>query len=344
MGLFDAFKRRNKGRTVSEIVETEGFRIATPEETYGDFTALYTASNTAATDGSLLQWADAAAAAIAADARLPYGIPFAAVAHKWPSTGPELGSEAAAQAYVAPFVTAYQQRPTAFTAAMLSEAFFDVADDFRGDDWSDGVSAEGASGYQRWNQAAGEVLKQHQEEGQNNISWLAQQYSLISRVDPGPDVLQEAFEQLWAADRTNLYALRFRGIDLLPRWYGTDKNDVERFARWAVQETSSLWGAGAYGFIYGALANIDELDVEDTVCDVPLLDRGYSDLREAYPCTRLANEHANAVSWADAEPAVMRVFDGGLRAIDPTAWGAEDDAEGMGFAVGAYATAQEETA
>ena len=154
------------------------------------------------------------------------------------------------------------------------------------------------------------------------------------------DDVVEGFNQVIQLDPTNLQLLREHGQDMLPRWYGKDEHSLERFALWAMEATQQTYGRGAYAYIYGLIAILG-VDVDETVVNVELLDAGYSDLRQRFPCLNLENEHANAMSWADAESRVLSLFNEGLRIIDYRAWGGDDEAEGMEYALNAYTYARD---
>lgn len=339
-----------KDRSNDKIREAEGFRIATRQEIWGEVAGLREQADKARTPEAILAYADAAKAAIARNATLPWGTKVAAASHYWINDCGELSGTAAANAYVAPFEEAYRQRPEPYTAVLLAEACFNVSDSVRGGDWIDNTDEAALDLAHEWNVRGYEALSAQADAvkvGQGGTAdpqhypWYAQYYISATRLTRSLEDLVAAFNQVFALDPTNLQLLREHGQELLPRWRGEDESTLEEFARWAMEATKQTYGRGAYAYIYGNLANIGELDSEDTAVNVELLDAGYRDLLERHPCIRLQNEQANVLSWADAESRVLAVFNNGLRAIDYSAWGGDDEAEGMEYALNAYSFARD---
>lgn len=341
-----------KDRSNDKVREAEGFRIASFQETWGELAPLVEQGTDAPKSAdALLAYMDNVEAAITRGARLPWGTPVAASSHYWVDDGSALlTNRAGAEAYVAPFIEAYSRRPAPYTAVMLAEACFNVSDAVRGEDWVDTVSEDDLDLAFDWNRRGYEALIAEAEtvkigeNGQINplyYPWYAQHYIAATRLTDSLEDLTNAFNQVFALDPTNLQLLREHGEQLLPRWRGEDESTLEEFARWAMDATKDTYGRGAYAYIYGTLANIGELDADDTAVDIEMLDAGYRDLQARFPSNRLRNEHANAHSWADAESHVLAVFNDGLRAIDPLAWGGDDEDEGMEYALNAYTYARD---
>ena len=347
MSLFDSLFRRN--RSHDKLRKAEGFRIATPEEIWGPIAPLREQAARATTAHGVLAYADSVREAIARNDTLPWGVKVAAASHYWIRDCEGLTSEADAQAYIAPFEEAYRLRPEPYTAVLLSEACYNVADDIRGTDWTVNTDAAALDLSQQWNGRGYEALAAQNNAviipdsshvDPQNFPWYAQYYNSVSRLSCSPDDVVTGFNQVFSLDPTNLQILREHGQDMLPRWYGEDEHSLENFARWAMETTRPTYGRGAYAYIYGLIAILG-VDVSETAVDIDLLDNGYRDLRERFPCLNLENEHANAMSWADAETRVLEIFNDGLRVIGRNAWGGDTDEESMEYALNAYSFARD---
>lgn|GEM_PF-1613506 len=335
----------------NRIKAPDGFRIATQKELWGSCAPLVAAAASAPKSAdTLLAYADQVKEAIARGATVPWGTRVAAVSHYWLGDCGELIGTSAARAYVAPFEEAYRRRPEPYTAVMLAEACFNVADSVRGENWSDATGEASMDLAHSWNVRGCEALMAQSdavrvEEGKDcdpqHYPWYAQYYISATRLTRTLDDLNAAFQQVFVLDKTNLQLLREHGQELLPRWRGEDASTLDEFARWAVDQTKDIYARGAYAYIYGNLANIGEMDVGDTLINVDLLNAGYLDLIDRFPCVRLQNEHANAMSWADAEHQVLAAFNKGLRVIDYRAWGGDDEREGLQYALNAYTFARD---
>ncbi|WP_292038774.1 MULTISPECIES: hypothetical protein [unclassified Brevundimonas] len=340
---------RRKDHSHGKLREAEGFRIATPEEVWGNIAPLRKQASQATTPDAILAYADSVRAAIAGEDTTPWGVKVAAASHYWIADCENLKGPAEAEAHVAPFEAAYRLRPEPYTAVLLAQACYDVADEFRGTDWTVNTDDASLDLSQQWNMRGYKALSAQDEAVKIdetgrfdplNYPWYAQYYNSVSRLTCTHDDVVEGFNQVIQLDPTNLQLLREHGQDMLPRWYGKDEHSLERFALWAMEATQQTYGRGAYAYIYGLIAILG-VDVDETVVNVELLDAGYSDLRQRFPCLNLENEHANALSWADAESRVLSLFNEGLRVIDYRAWGGDDEAEGMEYALNAYTYARD---
>lgn len=341
MGLISRIFNKTPSK-IRKIAAAEGFRQATPEETYGWATDLQqpVQSKNPSVD-HLIAWATQAQAAIDAGTVLPWGVPASAVLGKWASNPPTLAFEERREDHVAPFREAYASHSSPLTAVMLAQACFDAASDARGTDWASNVSEKNWALYARWNQLGIDALNAQSQAGASDSGWLSHVYSSVARAPKDYTQLNDAFIQAFSADNTNLHLLREHGMYLLPRWFGNDERAIDEFANWATEATAEHFGEGAYAYIYGGCATEYGLLIGQTLCDPERLNQGYLDLRERFPSNRLLNEHTNAMCWADQQDVVAALFDCGLRAIDHLAWGGGNQAEGLENAIGSYLRAKE---
>lgn len=340
---------RKQRRAGDKTQGTDGFRIATQKEIWGDLAPLVNeASRAPHSADALLAFADNVTDAIARNATTPWSVPVGAISHRWLGHCGALTNDAAVKAYAEPFREAYRRRPEPYTAVMLAQACFNIADAVHDADWP----KSGPALAREWNVRGCEALMaqsdvvaldENRPFDHQHYPWYVQYYTSTTRMTCALGDVTATFQQVYPLDPNNLDLLRLHGTQLLSAQKGRDVAALDTFARWAVEQTKGTYARGAYAYIYGSLANIDGIAFDSTLINIDLLEAGYLDLIDRFPSTRLANEHARALSWADERERLRAAFERGLRTIDYRAWGAGDELQGMEYARHALSMARRQT-
>ncbi|WP_427789010.1 hypothetical protein [Brevundimonas diminuta] len=349
--IFGGSKAEDDGAlriTIHQAIHHFGFRASTAQDRYGDFAPVIESTERMAnTPEGITAYMDLMTPYLREDFRLPWGETLASHAHEWAPPG-DAAHAADSDAFVDGARQVYESRPSALSAAIYAFACNLVGWRARGQDYK--VSPEGAATLQDWGDRGWDIGIGHvnrtldggQGLSKSDVPLLASVCS-IALTRGSPEALTQVFGLWEQVDPTDLAMMTQRAYSLLPRWYGSAE-ELEQYARSCMEATRPVYGAGAYGYIYGWLCRLADFDIEDTGCDIDLADQGMKDLRAYFPCNYLHNMHAQLLSWGDREERVLEIFNEGLKVIDYRAWTFADEDNGMRNAVVALAVARNEAA
>lgn len=339
------FFKRNRDayndKARAKVITQRGMRLATDQETFGEYAELRDYISMLAATGKLEEFDAIYNQAWESKARIPDGRPVYSMLISWVS-GIHVPSQLEAmQEYLNPFADRYRTTPSPITAALYAQALQHLAGLERGAAWAHQTSPSQWAGFVAAISSAQAVLDETREAAQESYIWHEVAYQLSLFTDGGRAALDEAMERAWRLDRNNLSLIALHMQYLLPRWAGENEQDADQFARRAAELTAEEFGAGAYAVGYLNLANYPQVDAEDTAADPSLVYRGFIDLMERFGCVRTHNDFARTMSWLDQEQTVKEIFDGGLNIIDHGSWQGDSPEESMELAVRAYMYANE---
>lgn len=242
--------------------------------------------------------------------------------------------------FLDPYVTEYSRNPTSFTAALYAEALHSAAFVARGTAYAHQTSSAQFAGMRSLTEHARAVLESIPDVADDDFAWWSARHSLTQTDGSSKKTRGQIFDHLTAIDPGNFDVVGRAMLMALPRWYGTDEYDADRVARRAMEANREHWGAGGYAIAYWELTSTGGLAAEDTAIDVALAEQGFRDLLDRVPSISLRNRFAKLMSWSCVESVVTEIFDYGPRVVDPYAWWADSDEEGMDLAVRAYVWAK----
>lgn len=318
-----------------------GLRLATEEETYGPYGPLRREVRSLAASGRLRDVEAMWDAAWHSQERLPDGHLLYGSILRWVSN-PDKKDAARPEPFLSAFEAEYLSTPTPFWGAVYANALDDIAGLRRGKRWGHEVTRAQWQGYDEMKAHAAHVLSESADNGATtNFAWceMAHLLTLSGHLDGDAE---DTWVNLLSCAPTDLNLLGARGVQLLPRWYGSSSRDAERFARQAMEATRDQYGTGAYSAVMVSFANIGSLDPEDVHIDEELLRKSYEDLLVRFPgSVEILNNYANTMWWLGNDVAVWHIYSThGLRAIIPSAWGGHTDRIGMAWAVDSFQTAR----
>lgn len=337
MELFNFAERwkygtRARARTLSQI----GLRAASDEELYGAYFPLHQRVGSLTTSGTAAEFEAIYREAWESKETFANGDRVYGRLQGW-LTPVEPEAEDGDLSFVDPFARWFREAPSPATAALYANALHSAAFDLRGGAFGHETSARQFRGYRFYTEQATQVLLSQQAEGESDPLWMDARYLLAQSDGTSGKERRRIFRTLWQMDVHNLALIRHEMYLLLPRWFGRDVQEADRFARRAMAATADRFGAGAYALAYWSYVEVGSLAVDDTVMDVALARQGFRDLLAL--CgndLQTVNRFASTMSWANDEATVLEIFDSGLRLIDPSAWDGYTDEEAVDLALRAY--------
>lgn len=333
MGLFGFGK--NSQRSVMKTAQSMDLRPATPAEKYGKFASLKFDVEVMAEQGRLNELQPLFDQAWESKDRLPNGERIYSAILGWVQVdAPEETSEISE--YLAPFAAEFERNPSSFSASIYAEALHNAAFAARGTEYANNTSNRQFGEHDNFTAQALAVLHSITDVAEDDAAWWNTRYSLTQSEVGTDEGRLEIFTKLISLDPGNITAFNKAMVLALPRWFGKSEADADQIARWAMEANQELWGAGGYAIAYWALTDTEDLDATDTAIDVALAEQGFRDLLERAPSISKTNMFAQTMSWASAEPVVKEIFEAGLQAIDPLAWDAESEEQGVELAARAY--------
>lgn len=316
---------QNSDCAIIETTQSLGLRAATPAETYGTFAALKVDVELMAAQGRLDEFQSLFAQAWKSKDRLPSGERLYSAMLGWVQVGAPDDAGVIAT-YLAPFAAEFERHPTPLSAALYAEALHNAAF----------VAHETEGEHDELTSQALTVLHSVANVADADVAWWSARYALTQSDGSSNVERLEILTKLVAIDPGSITVFTTAMVLALPDWFGQNESDTEDIARWAMEANYEHWGAGGYAIAYWALTSAGDLDAAETSIDAALAEQGFRDLLDRAPSNSVTNMFAQTMSWVNAESIVKEIFDGGLQAIDPAAWGAESDAQGVDLAARAY--------
>lgn len=327
-----AYGKRARTRALAEI----GLRAASEEDLYGAHYPLFAQVSALPDGGTVAEFEALYQAAWESKESFPNGDRVYGRLQGWlVPVGEDVDD--GDLSFVDPYARWFRDDPSPVSAALYATALHGAAFEMRGGAFSHETSARQWRGYEFYTGQATQILLSHEEEGSDHPLWKAARYNLTKSDGTMRSERRRLFEELWEMDVYNLSLIRDQMRMLLPRWFGRDPGEADRFARRALAVTEDRFGAGAYALAYWEYTSVGSLTVDDTHMDTALARQGFRDLLQL--CghdLQTINRFARTMSWANDEATVLEVFNSGLRLIDPSAWDGDTDEEAVDLALRAY--------
>lgn len=341
MGFFRRNRDAYDDKARSKVISRLGLRLATDQESMGEYAELRDRVSSLAVAGKLEEFDGIYGWAWESRAKIPDGRPLYSMLISW-ATGIHAPSELdQMQEYLDPFARRYRMAPSPTTGALYAQALMHLAGLERGAAWAHQTEPSQWAGFAAALSSANAVLDETRDVATESYIWHEVEYQMSFFTGGARGALDEAMERAWSLDRNNLALIAMHVEFLLPRWAGVDEQDADVFARRAAELTAEEFGAGAYSMCYLALANYPQVEAGDTAVDPALVHRGFKDLQERYGCVRTENNFARTMSWLDQEQVVKDIFDGGLKFIDHGSWQGDSPSGSLEAAVRAYMYARD---
>ncbi|UXM96519.1 hypothetical protein N5853_14460 (plasmid) [Bartonella sp. HY329] len=238
----------------------------------------------------------------------------------------------AAQERLAALNDWWQKDKTAFSCGLYAYYLYQRGWSKRGGGYISDVSEGGMQGYSDYLVKASDVLNDCHETTDNCLIWNLANYCLHSDGGVTRDELHQYFEKCVALEPYNLAHYANHAFRLMPRWFGDSMQDVEDFARIAVERTKDKFGAGAYAAIYYLQSTIAENPFDESFCDLDLLDQGFEDLYARFGGQTCVNYHLMVLNWAMAHKRALPLVENRLTTIVTNAWCDEDMGDNTEYA------------
>ncbi|UXN04908.1 hypothetical protein [Bartonella sp. HY406] len=225
-----------------------------------------------------------------------------------------------------------EEKQSAFGFGLYAYCLHHAAWTEGGDHYADEASEEEIDGYFR-NIVQMETALTRDVEGKDDcLIWNLANYNYHSDGICDVKTLNKLFKKLIALDPDNLNNYCLHAFKLLPRWHGNSMRDMDNFARQAIEKTKDRFGNGVYSLIYHYQFRLADHEVEDSFCDLELLNQGFDDLYNRFGGQMIVNRQIATLDWAQDYRRAKEIIDTRLTAMTPLAWMSEDSDEGLEFA------------
>ncbi|WP_439616295.1 hypothetical protein [Shinella sp.] len=216
-----------------------------------------------------------------------------------------------------PFRAFFQRSPSPFSAATYADALRVTAFARRGTAYGRFVRPEQWKSYEELLKEADDVLNSHPDP--ENFSWRMSDYRRAAN-EGSFDIFKARFERAWLLDRYNVDLCRAHARMIMPRWLGRDAQDLEDFARRAVELTRERFGLGFYALIQQANTDVGDHELADTLCDPALVKQGFEDLLARFPAPSVMNLYADMLEWMGDTEALADLLETRFRVMVPQIW------------------------
>jgi hypothetical protein len=234
------------------------------------------------------------------------------------------------QQAVALWDEACRRKPGPAVAAMLANSLDAVGWEHRGYDFGGPASDRDDELWGEFGARARDVMHRHEQDGPSNRTWRRMRFSLSVGEDITRAALDARFEAAWADDKRDVGLLAGYANALLPRWFGENEGDVDRFARQISEETKDVFGTGAYALIYGFNTSIGSHEPEDTLVDPALLIESFEDLVQRFPAPGVLNLYVKTLAWLGDDRHLNKAYAiarNRMKMIVPEVWDGDTLAE-----------------
>lgn len=219
-----------------------------------------------------------------------------------------------------PLQTWWQQQMTPFAGGLYALVLYHVGWLARGDGYADEVDLEDFDTYVEIGTQIGDVLEQTAHGNEDCLIWHFANYFYCSEELCDRKELDDLFAKVIALDPKNLIFYASHGFKILPRWHGESMHDLEVFARQSIEKTKDIFGLGAYAMIYYGQVRVADNPVEESFCDLTLLNRGFGDLYQRFGGQITVNYHLATLDWAKDFETAKHIIDTRLTKITPYVW------------------------
>ncbi|MDX3975709.1 hypothetical protein [Shinella sp.] len=227
-----------------------------------------------------------------------------------------------------PFRAFFQRSPSPFSAATYADALRVTAFARRGTAYGRFVRPEQWKSYEELLKEADEVLDSHPDP--ENFSWRMSDYRRAAN-EGSFETFKARFERAWLLDRYNVDLCRAHARMIMPRWLGRDAQDLEDFARRAVELTRERFGYGFYALIQQANTDVGDHELADTLCDPALVKQGFEDLLARFPAPSVMNLYADMLEWMGDTEALADLLETRFRVMVPQIWYGETRGEKISY-------------
>ncbi len=142
----------------------------------------------------------------------------------------------------------------------------------------------------------------------------------------GEEVI-DLYEPAWRNNRYDPDGCATVANFLMPRWYGNGYEDLERFARQAVDHTEDEFGQAMYAWTYYGITGDCSNAVEETLCDQERLRRACQDMLKQFPHQQIVNECLAVLSWIEDRQSCSDLIHAHLRQVVLESWSGDTPQE-----------------
>jgi hypothetical protein len=225
---------------------------------------------------------------------------------------------------------AYRRKPHPAVAAMLAYSLASVGWEHRGYNFDGPASDQDHALWREFGARARDIMQRHEQDGPSSRTWRRLRFSLSVGEDITRAELDARFAATWADDRRDTGLLAGHANALLPRWFGENEGDLDRFARQVSEETKDVFGTGAYALIYGFNTSTGSHEPEDTLVDPVLLIESFEDLVQRFPAPGILNLYVKTLAWLGDDRSLNKacaIARNRMKMIVPEVWDGDTFAE-----------------
>lgn len=223
----------------------------------------------------------------------------------------------------------WQKDKSSFSGGLYALCLYHTGWIARGGGYIQDVGKTGLTSYQDCLTKMWDVLNESDIGAENCLLWNLAHYKLYSDGGAGVEYLNELFCKLIALDPDNLTHYIDHGFRLLPRWFGSSMQDVDDFARQAIETTKEKFGLGVYAMIYSFHFRLADNPVKETCCDFDLLNQAFDDLYQRFGGQAMVNYNIALLDWAEEYDKAYPLVNSRLTAIVPAVWNPYDVVNGL---------------